>query len=1536
MEKIGKDTCKSVEVHSNDAVNLNFFIPEQALGFRIIQDGTSIFQTEDKTESTKLITELVPGQSYRFRCQILMDVSTDYHNVGDELKVTMPIGAPPTFSGLTNASLSTSSSVLLEWNRTEDSILSYYKIFKYVGIATDKSDFSTSDYITVTDLVSVSNIVNNLGDELTYSFRVSACNVSNVCDDNNSIRTITTPDTGAPLSSGATDIAVVDSNVNLEVPWVDQNGAVAKRGVYRVSTASASACPVTFGAYTKINDVIVLEPRNTPTTITDASPLGEGFKYCYVVRDEDPSGNTETNFNVQSIVINDITKPDFTSLVSLSRKSGDEENTIEATWEAMVREIDDPLLGAHEYQVYISTASLSGGLEPDPCATGSLYETILAAGFSQGSTVTSTINGLSPRDWHRVCVKAVDSALNPSTQSPNAVISTGDMTAPSFTGIQSLEFNISESRMDFTFIVPPDLDVREYKLTTVRTRQGVENAPVLISIPIGDLGVLTPGSLKEGSFTLSQASLLEDDEVNVRLDACDNASPVYSSADNCSTTLENRDSVVPDTTPPLLFSGVTLANMGSTHRSISVEWNLPVDKSDYAGFTVYFVEGGMLTELNSTACSCTNGDCATFPKFSCEVDSVVGGGFLIPSKSYEIYVEAYDSGGYTTRSYIDYTGPSRVTAYSQATDLTAPTFSPGIALDSVGGVEVSFAQAVDDQDPSLEMEYEIYKKQTDTFICLDTPYESAGGCDGLSPIVDQAANLFASGAGGRLVYTDPDVIQGQTYYYQICALDNANNRTCSSTDAPGLEVADLTPPVAENFTTTKLVSSTTWDIGFDISDLGAEINELTVKIYRSDTDYPVAAGPPLYQVAAGTVTVNPLTGHTQFTDTGLADLNYYYTAKVQDPSGNFVEFQFRDMYPTPVITSVTFDGGEQAHDSVVFPPQPQFQDFLISGQNFRPGSVVKMYNDGVYINDCDAVGPTINPEGTEIRCQGGGGDPSKWTFTAIDFEVVTSDEQTALVADAINLTSHCENFTSKTTLEGAGTPEDPYDICFPEHLTVIGGGTAYTGHFRLMRDMDVAIDAPGFTFEGIPNSTPSQFTIHGNNYTIKNLNIESALSKVGFLQSCTGDALTDNSLISFLKFENLNVIDTDVVQAGTGGLVGQISCSMQTGIEHIKDVTLTNTTITAGNNQVGGVVGNVRSFAEDLILSNINIDGMNLIHSRTSGPSSYWSGVVGQRSVSNNTTQISNSTVKDLEILAGESNTQLNFVGGLMGSVNISSGIIIDNNNLINFKIRRENLLENSFYYVGGLVGRVNKGSEAVLGTLVIQDNEIEFLATGISNGEKYASLGGLVGYKEKNFSVTAERNKVNFLNTGSDLRDLLVGGLFGTFYTGASDIIRENSVEVDISEASSDVGGFIGKVYASDELTSSFLSLEDNFIFGSVTASTGAAGMIGSLEITTGISNVTVEIQRNYVNASVISGAGVDPIIEEFIDAGSGNSINLSRNYYESSVNSTSVYDAAGEVEAKTFVELQSPATFIDWDFTTIWNDRSGLGQAPNLKWEL
>ena len=411
---------------------------------------------------------------------------------------------PPTFAGIVSATANGANSVLISWGVSTGVPASEFKIYGKPGTSLN----FTEDELLSTQTDSLSKVLTGIGDELQYTYGVLACSASAQCAGQGVVRQLTLVDSGAPTTSGAGSVVLVNSEVELSVPYAFSNGAVAKRKVYQRTGATGGT---DINDYTLVKTVAIDSPYTSVGTTITISAISQNTTYHYIVRDEDPSGNTETNTNVVTIAVSDLTAPSFPLGIDalVSGSGGNEATELIAKFTAIVDEATDAINGASHYVVYLKPG---GG---DACASGSEYTVLDATNYTNATQYDVPITGLTARTNYAVCIKAKDSAGNFSATNNYETKMTLDTTAPSFDGVQSIVYNAGTSKFDVTWNASVSSDIDEYKVQLWKNTAS-PGSTTEVRKAHGSFG--SGFSFDGGTFTY-----LEGDTLYIIVDGCDDA-----------------------------------------------------------------------------------------------------------------------------------------------------------------------------------------------------------------------------------------------------------------------------------------------------------------------------------------------------------------------------------------------------------------------------------------------------------------------------------------------------------------------------------------------------------------------------------------------------------------------------------------------------------------------------------------------------------------------------------------------------------------------------------------------------------------------------------------------------------------------------------------------------------------------------------------------------------------------------------------------------------------------------------------------------
>ncbi|NCN41664.1 hypothetical protein GW916_10515 [bacterium] len=329
-----------------------------------------------------------------------------------------------------------------------------------------------------------------------------------------------------------------------------------------------------------------------------------------------------------------------------------------------------------------------------------------------------------------------------------------------------------------------------------------------------------------------------------------------------------------DLTPPPLFAGICTgvsatcpngASSSDAQGDITVRWAAPSDWSDYKGFKIYTVgSDNSLSFIKD--CICTSDNCVSNPLQECSING------LDAYRTYKIHVRAFDASGNIT-TYLD---PTFNFSAIRTTDTTAPIFSSGLASVYSNGVALSWDSASDNQyssEPGATINYQVWRKTGSTFATPTNPDTEA---DGSAPLATQTTRT----------YTDSSVLEGDTYYYTVCALDSSGNRTCDGNVESRFidDVTDPTISISDNKTSTGKV----WNLSFTISDNSTDAGSISVAVRRkvaaTSNDFPILSD----SVLTASAGLSELTNEGSPEISGTEGVNRYvnYLVTVTDLAGN--------------------------------------------------------------------------------------------------------------------------------------------------------------------------------------------------------------------------------------------------------------------------------------------------------------------------------------------------------------------------------------------------------------------------------------------------------------------------------------------------------------------------------------------------------------------------------------------------------------------------------------------------------------------------
>lgn len=268
------------------------------------------------------------------------------------------------------------------------------------------------------------------------------------------------------------------------------------------------------------------------------------------------------------------------------------------------------------------------------------------------------------------------------------------------------------------------------------------------------------------------------------------------------------------------------------------------------------------------------------------------------------------------------------------------------------------------------------------------------------------------------------------------------------------------------------------------------------------------------------------------------------------------------------------------------------------------------------------------------------------------------------------------------------------------------------------------------------------------------------------------------------------------------------------------------------------------------------------------------------------------------------------FIGGLIGQA--------DTDTIINHSESHGNIAGNK--YIGGLVGDAFQvtidssfaygdiSGEQTLGGLVGYADGNNEQKTTISKSGATGNVqtdgpyvGGLIGHGEY-MAIT------DSYATGNIAGDEMLGGLVGlAYYTS----IRSSFAEGTVEALREDAGGLVGTIELDSEVVNSYAT-------GDVISKDGNGKYIGGVVG----SSYKATIANTYSIGLVV---GQEDSSGGILGAAYLDDVSVVDSYWNTTVNaSSSLNPKYGE--GKTEEELKEKATFVNWDFDTVWTVMEGL----------
>ncbi len=1448
------------------SILVNFEFPQEYDRITVYRNGSAIYSSSSRASTSFVDTGLQEAATYEYTCE--GSKAFKAKTGSNILHLTTMSANAPVFAGITAATALTARSVRVNWSPANPTgpVVSTYQIFANPGATVNWTTTPRSIVASGT----FSYTLTNLGDELPYAFGVRACTSFNVCDTNVVERALTLSDGGAPLTTGASSASANNSQVTLNIPWVEANGAVKKRYVYKRVGAIGGT---NISDYTLEQTLVVANLAN-PNTSVSISGVIDNTQYHFIVQDEDPTGNNNNNTNVVSLNTGDTSAPSFVGLSSLTLGAPSDSSLV-IGFTAIDREGIESADGTYKYIVYSTSASYPG-TPSDPCINGSQIHEVLASGYAPGAR-TITLTGLSSRTTYAICLKAQDQSGNTSNTTASLSRTTLDSTPPNFDNIQTINYVPLTGTISIAWNASVSSDILEYRIKLWKNTA----TPLAgnITTVIRSHGTNPSGMSFDGSIF----SYTDYDVVYAVVDACDNADQLPGGSKNCTSFALNtaKSVAVPDVNPPAGFTGIKgpADQISSTEGEMTVTWYEPVWSADYQGFKVYSVAPNNSLSLLKN-CACVSPGACNLADTTCTVTN------LDPYRTYKFHVRAYDAVGNET-TYLD---PSSSFANKRTLDQTLPAFTSNLVVGAGPTYTLSWLAATDNQyasEPGITISYQVYRKANTTFANATQPFN-----DG---------SLRTNAGHSPLNFTDTGLVEGTTYYYSVCALDSSANRRCDGT-VRSFVTSDLTVPVIGSFTTNKLDAYKRWNLNWTMSDNTTAMANITVRIFQkiSDTESLATTSDSLIYSNVGVTSLTNLSGPT--------DVNKFisYYLEIEDQAGNTAGANLSvTSNNILVLSSIKRSQGPTAGGDLVVITGTGFSE--ATKNNFLADTIVSVGG-----SPCTDVEIHLT---TKLTCRVPAGSNGTATVSVQNPEGSISSILGAYLYQSTP-THICDLPGSWGTemAAGSGTTMNPFIICSVAHLNnmryKISDGRLYNYLNGLYSfKLGTNIDLDSLTFEPIGGTnigdaaTSFNGSFDGDGHVIANYTYINAakdyLGLFGAFRNTSGSPNTIKNLGmtnvnlhgrqfvgSILSYyypiaTNGNVIDNlwasgQVTGASSeiGGLIGYING----GISSVSNL-YSNVVVTGNNSVTAGVIGR----------ANISGSSVNNVYNYNNVTSvgAYTAGVIGS---------VDSTLIMNQAYNYGNISSTQDITGGIIGSSNSITLTNAYNYGAISGRNRAGGIIANSgttnisqAYNLGAISG-TNSVIGGIVGSLyVTAAGSMQDVINSGNVSSALSEVGGIIGYlttatanytinnvsSNANISsngsvggiigVTAASNTFGFTLTNVHTSGTITlnggaraGGLIGTMSHGNGTVSKSSSTaDVIVSNtASSEVGGLVGLMTLN---SATLFKIEKSFYNGTINLTpnnTRAGGLVGFAHHNTGsIPGGVIEIIDSYAHGHIQNG---------------------------------------------------------------------------------
>lgn len=1369
--------CVDGQGVGTNTILINFLFPSEASAVRVKRNGNIVAEFSDANQTTSHVDDagLREGATYLYTCEALVDGLWAEGTRALQLS-TIAVNAP-VFTGILNAVAQSSSSVLVTWNASlvDLPVRAYsYQVFANIG---DTVNWTLPPRATVLQGSPSQALITGLGDELNYSFGVRACSEGDVCETNTIQRSVMTPNGGAPITSNISALSIQAGQLNITAPWVDTNGGIVRRYIYLRSGPTGG---LNIGDYNLVKTYVVSGPDLiSPPQNLNTNAIAEGQTYHVIIQDEDPSGLRSAVTNFQTIAVTDITPPSFGGITNLTL-GPQTDSSLTLSWTAIPTEIADPVNGGLNYRIY--TLTNTQPIITNPCTFGTQVAQLNVSAYTAGNVVSHTLTGLNQRSYYSVCIKAIDTAGNLSFNNNFIQTNTLDITAPNFGGVQNIGYDNQTGSLTASWNPSDSADIEEYRLTIWKNQPTPPPFPVQL---FRSHMIHTTGTSVSGA----EFTIVDGDQVFVIVEACDSTESPFGTQ-NCSSTNIQRAVVLPDVTPPQNFIGIRGPSdiLTPAEGEFTVRWNAPPSWTDFRGFRVYSVNtvDNSLSLLRTCPCSANNcPDMIT----ECSVNG------LDAYRTYRLHVRAYDAVNNETV----YLNPATNYTDKRTSDTTAPTFASNLVIGSAPNFTLTWNTALDNQyglEPGSQLRYEVYQKNAPFDFSIPTQPDG---------------NLKTTTT--NLSFQDSGFVEGETYYYTVCARDSSNNKRCDQITRT-LVVPDVTSPTITNLVSSKTVKGKVWELNWTMEDNITPTNNMIVEIRRRVStiqEQATASDPVVYSglgsnlIVAGNdvstsqdASLDPLSGPVDV----ARKINY--RVAVRDAQGNeAVGYITVDIDNTMQVTSVRSTSGPLAGGKVV----------AVYGRGFSKASENLVgESTTVTIGGRNCTSVTVLSD-SALTCN----SPSSLSPGSVEVRVRTKVNNPAVVGNSEYSEAFLTNaYTYSDTLNICDTPGlwgpsfasgtganelNPYVICNVTHLNNARSIATSGSYYRLGENIN--LNAISFNPLG---TAISKFTgnFNGDGHLIMNWTYNNPISNAGFFGYVNG-----SFQISNLGLVNVNVAAT----SSTGALVGVVEGGSNI-TSLISNVFATGTV--TGTDFVGGLIG--RKQAPHV---NFNVVDSYFIGTVvSSGATGYGGGVVGF---------LGTDAGGFFQNIYAEGTVQgTTIVGGLFGN--------LGQNKQVTSSFSRATVTA-SGNFAGGLAGEIKTGAsvnncytesgtvtgvDSVGGLVGLSEGAISNSISRVSVTSTGRRGGGLVGYATSG-SITNSRSEMtqNLNNAAGGL----VGETLNTNVTNSYALGRVNS-------NGTEVGGLIGKVVVGSNGSSALNKIYSTGFVNTIASAIG--GLIGTVEVAT------------------------------------------------------------------------------------------------------